>query len=73
MIDWFPWAFGTIKAIILGAGMFFAVKWHYDKEIKKGKKKREMFSMASKLAAVFLLSLLGLGFVTFALIDKLGM
>jgi len=73
MIDWFPWAFGAIKALILGTGMFFAIKWHYDKEIKKGKSKREMFRMASKLGAIFLLSLSGLGFITFALINKLGM
>ena len=73
MMDWFPWAFGSIKALVLGMGMFFAIKWHYDKEIKKGKRKREMFGMASKLAAVFLLSLLVLGFFTFALVNKLGM
>lgn len=73
MLDWFPWAFGSIKALILGTGMFFAIKWHYDKETKKGKKKRELFVMASKLTAIFLLSLSGLVFVTFALMNKLGM
>ena len=73
MLDWFPWAFGLIKALILGTGMFFAIKWHYDKEIKKGKKKREMVVMASKLTAIFLVSLSGLVFVTFALMNKLGM
>ena len=73
MLDWFPWAFGSIKALILGTGMFFAIKWHYDKEIKKGKKKREMVVMASKLTAIFLLSLSGLLFGTFALMNKLGM
>jgi len=73
MMDWFPWVFGSIKALILGTGMFFAIKWHYDKEIKKGKNKRELFGMAYKLSAIFLLSLLSLGFITFALISKLGM
>lgn len=73
MLDWFPWAFGSIKALILGAGMFFAIKWHYDKELKKGKKKGEMFTMAGKLGAIFLLSLAGLLLATFALMNKLGM
>jgi heme/copper-type cytochrome/quinol oxidase subunit 2 len=73
MIDWFFWVFAAIKAFILGAGMFFAIKWHYDQEIKRGKKRHEMFGMASKLAAIFLISLLGLGFMTFSLINKLGM
>lgn len=73
MIDWFPWAFGAIKALILGTGMFFAIKWHYDSEIKKGKNKRDLFCMAGKLTAIFLLSLSGLVFITFALINKLGM
>jgi len=73
MLDWFPWAFGSIKAVILGTGMFFAIKWHYDKEIKKGKNKREMVSMAGKLSVIFLLSLVGLTFFTFALMNKLGM
>ncbi|MGO4479788.1 hypothetical protein AB4Z32_26470 [Massilia sp. 2TAF26] len=73
MLDWFPWAFGSIKALILGSGMFYAIKWHYDKEIKKGKKKRELVGMASKFAAIFLLSLAGLLLATFALINKLGM
>lgn len=73
MLDWFPWAFGSIKALILGSGMFYAIKWHYDKEIKKGKKKRELVGMASKLAAIFMLSLAGLLLATFALMNKLGM
>ena len=37
MYDWFPWVFFPFKIIVLGTGMFFAIKWHYD----EGKKERE--------------------------------
>ncbi len=37
MIDWFPIVAGTFKLVVLFTGMFFAVKWHYD----KGKMERE--------------------------------
>jgi len=35
-MEWFPVVFLTLKVLILGVGMFFAIKWHYD----KGKKAR---------------------------------
>ncbi|GGF74267.1 hypothetical protein GCM10007301_37600 [Azorhizobium oxalatiphilum] len=34
--DWFPYIFFPFKIIVLGVGMFFAVKWHYD----QGKKQK---------------------------------
>ncbi|WP_281502804.1 hypothetical protein [Ancylobacter crimeensis] len=39
MVDWFPWIFLPFKIIVLGIGMFFAIKWHYDegKRRKNGK------------------------------------
>lgn len=37
MVDWFPVVFFTFKVLVLGTGMFFAIKWHYD----KGKAERE--------------------------------
>jgi hypothetical protein len=36
-VDWFPIVFFPLKIIVLGVGMFFAIKWHYD----QGKKKKE--------------------------------
>ncbi|SUE42800.1 Uncharacterised protein [Roseomonas gilardii subsp. rosea] len=36
MWDWFPIVFFAFKIIVLGTGMFFAIKWHYD----EGKKKK---------------------------------
>ncbi|WP_276315367.1 hypothetical protein [Alloalcanivorax xenomutans] len=37
MMDWIPIVFFTFKIVVFGTGMFFAIKWHYD----KGKKKKE--------------------------------
>jgi hypothetical protein len=72
MMEWIPIVFVTFKALVLGTGMFFAIKWHYD----QGKKKREMravLSASGKVAAIFVLSLLGLGLFTFALSSGLGL
>lgn len=72
-MDWIPTVFVTFKLLVLGTGMFFAVKWHYDQEMKKGKEKSAVLRTGGKLAAVFVLSLLGLGLVTYALVRMLGM
>ena len=72
-MDWVPVVFMTFKFLVLGTGMFFAIKWHYDKG-NKGKKTdtRALLRTSGKVAAVFMLLLLGLGFVTFALLRMLG-
>lgn len=72
MIEWIPIVFVTFKFLVLGTGMFFAVKWHYDQG-KKGKEKRAVLRASGKIAAIFVLSLLGLGLLTFFLIRLLGM
>ena len=75
-MDWFPIVAGTFKVLALGTGMFFAIKWHYDqgkKEQDKEMEKRAVLLAAAKVAAVFLLSLLGLMLLTFALARKLGL
>ena len=73
-MDWFPIVAVTFKFLVLGTGMFFAIKWHYDQG-KKGREKerREVLRGAGKVAAIFVLSLLGLVLVTFALGRKLGL
>jgi hypothetical protein len=71
-MDWIPIVFVTFKALVLGTGMFFAVKWHYDQG-KKGKDKRAVLSAGAKVAAVFVLSLLCLALVTFVVVRMLGM
>ncbi|TDK37597.1 hypothetical protein E2F50_07355 [Rhizobium deserti] len=30
MWDWFPIVFFQFKILVLGVGMFFAIKWHRD-------------------------------------------
>jgi uncharacterized protein YqhQ len=76
MMDWIPIVFVTFKVLVLGTGMFFAIKWHYDqgkKEKEKEKEKRAVLRAGGKVAAVFVLSLLGLVLVTFVLARMLGL
>ena len=74
MMDWFPIFFVTFKLLVLGTGMFFAIKWHYDQGKKeKAMDKRAVLRAGGKVAVVFMLSLLGLVLVTFALARKLGL
>jgi hypothetical protein len=75
-MEWIPLVFVTFKFLVLGTGMFFAIKWHYDQGKKEKEKENEMRTVlraGGKVAAVFGLSLLGLGFFTFFLIRMLGM
>ena len=74
MMDWIPAVFVAFKVLVLGTGMFFAIKWHYDQGKKEnGKEKRAVLRAGGKVAAVFVLSLLGLGLVTFVLVRMLGL
>ena len=76
MMDWVPIVFVTFKVLVFGAGMFFAVKWHYEqgKKGREGKEKQRAVLRASgKVAAVFVLSLLGLSLLTFGLGRMLGL
>ncbi|MYM33414.1 hypothetical protein GTP38_03565 [Duganella sp. FT94W] len=72
MVDWIPIIFVTFKFLVLGTGMFFAIKWHYDQG-KKEKERRAVLRAGAKVAALFVLSLLVLGLVTFIVIRMLGM
>ncbi|WP_293780691.1 hypothetical protein [uncultured Oxalicibacterium sp.] len=40
-MELFPIVAGTFKVIVLGTGMFFAIKWHYDKAKAEKEKKRK--------------------------------
>jgi Tfp pilus assembly protein PilO len=75
-MDWIPVVFVTFKVLVLGTGMFFAIKWHYDqgkKEKAKEKEMRAVLRAGGKVAVVFVLSLLGLVLVTFVLSRMLGL
>jgi DMSO reductase anchor subunit len=70
MMDWVPIVFVTFKGLVLGVGMFLAIKWHYDQEKKD---KRAVLRTGGKVAAVFVLLLLGLVLGTFVLARMLGL
>jgi hypothetical protein len=75
-MDWIPIVFATFKVLVLGTGMFYAIKWHYDQGEKGKDREMEMRAVrraGGKAAAVFLLSLLGLGLVTFIFARMLGL
>ena len=70
MMDWIPVVFGTFKALVLGTGMFFAIKWHYDKG-KKENGTRATLRAGGKVAAIFVVSLLAVGIFAFFLVRML--
>ena len=76
MMDWTPIVFVTFKALVLGTGMFFAIKWHYDqgkKDKDKAKQNRAVLRASGKVVAIFVLLLLSLGIVTFFCVSMLGL
>lgn len=74
MVDWIPVVFVIFKFLVLGTGMFYAVKWHYDQG-KKGKiaERNAVVRAAAKVVALFVVVLLVVGLVTFVLIRMFGM
>ena len=75
MTDWFPIVFIAFKVLVLGTGMLFAIKWHYDKAKKeKGTEKARAVQIAAgKVAAVFVLALLIVLLLTFSVSKMLGL
>ncbi|NLS02770.1 hypothetical protein HGP14_05210 [Rhizobium sp. P32RR-XVIII] len=71
MVDWVPIVFVTFKVLALGTAMFFAIKWHFDQGDKG--ERRAVLRTGGKMAAVFVLALLGVGLVTFVLSRMLGL
>jgi len=41
MYDWFPIVFIVFKVVVLGTGMFFAIKWHHDQAKKDEQDKKD--------------------------------
>jgi hypothetical protein len=83
-MEWTPIFFWTFKVLVLGTSMFFAIKWHYDqgkkekekemgRKMEKEEEMRAVLRAGGKVAAVFVLSLLGLGLFTFGLTRMLGL
>ena len=76
MIELIPIVLVAFKVLVLGTGMFFAIKWHYDqgkKEKEKKKETRAVLLAVCQVTTVFLLLLSGLLLFTFLLGRKLGL
>ncbi|OFA05426.1 hypothetical protein DUPY_15400 [Duganella phyllosphaerae] len=71
-MEWIPLVFFTFKFIVLGTGMFFAIKWHYDQG-RKTREKRAVLRAGGKVAAIFVLALLAVAVVTYLMVRTLGM
>ncbi|MBY0557730.1 MAG: hypothetical protein K2P77_11040 [Burkholderiaceae bacterium] len=74
MMDWIPIGLVIFKLVVLGIGMFYAIKWHYDQG-KKGKvrDRRALLRTASMVAVVFVLALVGLVQLTLAVSRMIGL
>jgi hypothetical protein len=75
-MEWIPAILVTFKVLVLGTGMYFAIKWHYDqgeKETDSAKERRAVLRAGGKATIVFVLSLLGLGLATLVLGRTLGL
>jgi hypothetical protein len=72
-MDWVPIVFVTFKVLVFGTGMFFAIKWHYERAKKGKEEKSTVLRAGGKVAAVFVLSLLGLSLLIFGLSRMLGL
>jgi len=70
-MDWVPVVFVTFKVLALGTAMFFAIKWHYDRE-EKGDR-RAALRTAGRMGAMFALALVGVGLIAFFLGAMLGL
>jgi preprotein translocase subunit YajC len=48
-MEWVPIVLVTFKVLVFGFGMFYAIKWHYDRE-QQEKRKKEQAAAAAELA-----------------------
>ena len=71
-VDWVLVFFVLFKGLVFVAGMYFAVKWHYDQEKKPASVQRLVLAGA-RYTALFLLALLLVLAFTLGLARMLGM
>lgn len=71
-MDWVLIVFVLFKGLVFVTGMYFAIKWHYDRE-KTWADRRALLRMGSKFVGVFVLLLLVLLVLTYGLARTLGM
>lgn len=71
-MDWVLIVFVLFKGLVFVTGMYFAIKWHYDQEKKRGGR-LVLARVGGKYAAIFVVLLLVLLAFTFGLARTLGM
>lgn len=71
-MDWVLITFATFKGLVFVTGMYFAIKWHYDRE-KLQADRRVLLRTGARYGAVFVMLLLALLALTFGLARMLGM
>lgn len=49
-VNWFPIVFFPFKILVLGIGMFYSIKWHYDQDKKKKEEDNRRRAEAQKTA-----------------------
>ena len=72
-MEWTPVVFVTFKLLVLGIGMFFAIKWHYDQGKKRENERRVVLRASVQVVVVFVISLLALAALTWDLAKTLGL
>ena len=61
-MDWVPIVFVTFKLLVLGTGMFFAIKWHYDRGNKnRAQDKSAVLRISGTVCRGLCASAVGLG------------
>lgn len=73
-MEWVPTVFIVFKVGVLGIGMFYAIKWHYDKakRLEGAAKQRAVLRTSVIVAVLFVLMVAGLLVLTFRLGSMLG-
>jgi len=51
-MDWVPIVFGIFKLGVLGVCMFFAIKWHYDKDKEEAQRKKQEAQMNGEVSGL---------------------
>lgn len=74
MLEWTPIIFFTFKLVVLGIGMFYAIKWHYDQGNKNKKTdRRALLRTTGMVVVIFILALLALLLITYVVSKMLGL
>ena len=74
-MEWVPTVFIAFKVSVLAIGMFYAVKWHYDKARREQGpgRQRALLLTSGVVAVVFVLLVVGLVLLTLSVGERLGL